>query len=62
MKKVASLRYGIIFKKAFCDVDVFTEFVRDILGIHIEIDRVQTEGVSNLNLSCLLKIKKIALS
>jgi hypothetical protein len=23
MKQVAPLRYGVIFKKAFCDVDVF---------------------------------------
>ena len=43
MKKVASLRYGVIFKKAFCDVDVFKGFVRDILGINIEIDKVETE-------------------
>lgn len=43
MKKVASLRYGVIFKKAFCDVEIFTGFVRDILGIQIEIDRVETE-------------------
>ncbi|MEI6708466.1 MAG: PD-(D/E)XK nuclease family transposase [Methylococcales bacterium] len=43
MKKVASLRYGVIFKKAFCDVEVFTGFVRDILGIHIEIDHVETK-------------------
>lgn len=43
MKQVASLRYGVIFKKAFCDVEVFTGFVRDILGIRLEIDRVETE-------------------
>lgn len=43
MKQVASLRYGVIFKKAFCDVEVFTGFVRDILGINIEIDKVETE-------------------
>lgn len=43
MKQVAPLRYGVIFKKAFCDVDVFKGFVRDILGIHLEIDRVETE-------------------
>jgi hypothetical protein len=43
MKKVASLRYGVIFKKAFCDVDVFKGFVRDILGIQLEIDKVETE-------------------
>ena len=34
MKQVASLQYGVIFKKAFCDVDVFKGFVRDILGIN----------------------------
>ena len=43
MKKVASLQYGVIFKKAFCDVDIFKGFVRDILGIHLEIDKVETE-------------------
>jgi predicted transposase/invertase (TIGR01784 family) len=43
MKKVASLQYGVIFKKAFSQPDIFTGFVRDILGVHIEIDRVETE-------------------
>lgn len=43
MKKVASLRYDVIFKKAFCDVSVFKGFVRDILGIQLEIDTVETE-------------------
>ncbi|HAS52182.1 MAG TPA: hypothetical protein DCS21_10745 [Gammaproteobacteria bacterium] len=43
MRRVASLRYGVIFKKAFGDVDVFKGFVRDILGIHLEIDQVETE-------------------
>jgi predicted transposase/invertase (TIGR01784 family) len=43
MKIVASLRYGVIFKKAFSDVDVFKGFVRDILGIQLDIDKVETE-------------------
>jgi predicted transposase/invertase (TIGR01784 family) len=43
MKQVASLRYGVIFKKAFSDVDVFKGFVRDILGINLKIDKVETE-------------------
>lgn len=43
MKKVASLRYGVIFKKAFSVPEIFTAFVRDFLGIDIEIDRVETE-------------------
>jgi hypothetical protein len=45
MKQVASLRYGVIFKKAFCDVTVFKGFVRDILGITLEIETVETEKV-----------------
>jgi predicted transposase/invertase (TIGR01784 family) len=43
MKQVASLRYGVIFKKAFCDVDIFNAFVRDILGIEFQCDSVETE-------------------
>ena len=42
MKKVASLEYGVIFKKAFSDPFVFTSFVRDILGLEIEIETVET--------------------
>ncbi len=43
MKKVASLQYGVIFKKAFCQPDIFTGFVRDILGIQVHIEQVETE-------------------
>jgi len=43
MKQVASLQYGVIFKKAFSDVGVFKGFVRDILGINLEITTVETE-------------------
>jgi len=43
MKKVASLRYGVVFKKAFSDPEIFTAFVRDFLGIAIEIEKVETE-------------------
>ncbi len=43
MIKVASLRYGVIFKKAFSDPEIFTAFVRDVAGVRIEIDRVETE-------------------
>jgi len=43
MKQVASLQYDVIFKKAFSDVTVFKGFVRDILGIQLEIDKVETE-------------------
>src|SRR3989337_142182 len=43
MKKVASLRYGVVFKKAFCDPEIFKGFIRDALGIQLEIDYVETE-------------------
>ncbi|KOR30465.1 hypothetical protein TI05_13940 [Achromatium sp. WMS3] len=43
MKQVASLRYGVIFKKAFSDPEVFKGFVRDFLAINLEIERVETE-------------------
>ncbi len=47
MKKVASLRYGVVFKKAFCDVEVFTAFVKDFLNIDLVIDKVETEKSFN---------------
>lgn len=43
MKQVASLHYGVIFKKAFSQPDIFTAFVEAVLGIRIEIDKVETE-------------------
>jgi len=35
MKKVASLRYGVIFKKAFSQPDIFKAFVKDFIGIEL---------------------------
>ncbi len=54
MQAVASLRYGVIFKKAFSQPDVFTDFVKDILGIDLIIDHVETEksfpsAIGNVN-------------
>lgn len=43
MKEVASLRYDVIFKKAFGVPEIFTAFVRDLLGIEIEIDTVEKD-------------------
>jgi predicted transposase/invertase (TIGR01784 family) len=43
MKEVAPLRYGVIFKKAFGQVDIFKAFVKDIIGIELDIDKVETE-------------------
>lgn len=40
MIDVASLRFDVIFKKAFSLPEVFTQFVRDVLGISIHVDRV----------------------
>ena len=37
MKKVASLKYGVVFKKAFCDPEIFTAFARDIIGRPVSI-------------------------
>ncbi|WP_253180972.1 hypothetical protein [Candidatus Marithrix sp. Canyon 246] len=43
MKKVASLRYSVIFKKAFSQSDIFKAFVKDFLGIELNINKVETE-------------------
>ena len=43
MKHVASLKYGVILKKAFCDPEIFTAFVKNVIGVSLEIDRVETE-------------------
>lgn len=43
MIEVASLRYDVIFKKAFSLPDVFCQFVHDVLGIAINVDKVHTE-------------------
>jgi len=43
MKQVASLGYGVIFKKAFSQPDIFKAFVKDFLGIELVIDKVETE-------------------
>jgi hypothetical protein len=43
MKHVASLKYGVVFKKAFCDPEIFVAFAKDVLGIPLEIEVVETE-------------------
>ena len=54
MQAVASLHYGVIFKKAVSQPDVFSDFVKDILGIDLIIDHVETEksfpsAIGNVN-------------
>lgn len=41
--QVAPLRYDVIFKKAFGDVEVFKGFVKDFLDIDLNIQQVETE-------------------
>jgi len=43
MKQVASLRYDVIFKKAFSHPNIFTALVKDFLGIELEIDEVEND-------------------
>ncbi len=43
MRKVAPLRYDVIFKKAFGDLEIFTAFVKDVVGIDLDIDKVEME-------------------
>ncbi|HEC84456.1 MAG: hypothetical protein DRR19_02550 [Candidatus Parabeggiatoa sp. nov. 1] len=45
MKQVAPLRYDVIFKKAFSVPEIFTAFVRDFVGIELEIDTVEKDKV-----------------
>ncbi len=40
---LGNLDNEVIFKKAFTNIIVFKAFVRDILGIEIEIDKIETE-------------------
>ncbi|MDX2250138.1 MAG: hypothetical protein SF052_25370 [Bacteroidia bacterium] len=42
---LANLDNEVYFKKVFTDVEVFTAFVKDVLGIEIHIDKVETEKV-----------------
>lgn len=43
MLKVAPLRYNVIFKKAFSQLPIFKAFVKDMTGIELKIDHVETE-------------------
>jgi hypothetical protein len=42
---LANLDNEVHFKKVFTDIDVFTAFVKDVLGININISKVETEKV-----------------
>ncbi len=45
--QIASLRYDVIFKKAFGNVEVFKALVKDFLGLDLKIDQVETEKKFN---------------
>lgn len=40
---LAPLDNGTVFKAAFTDKTVFKQFVKDIIGIEIEVDKIETE-------------------
>lgn len=40
---LGNLDNEVIFKKAFTNITVFKAFVRDILGIEIEVEKIETE-------------------
>ena len=40
---LTNLDNEVIFKRAFTDKLVFTSFVRDVLGIEIDVDKIETE-------------------
>lgn len=42
---LANLDNEVFFKKVFTDVEVFTAFVKDVLGIELTIDKVETEKI-----------------
>jgi len=43
MLDVVPLKYGTAFKKAFSDPEVFSGFARAVLGIDVEVERVEQE-------------------
>jgi hypothetical protein len=43
MIKVGSLQYGVIFKKAFSDPEIFKSFIDDFFDTDIQIEKVETE-------------------
>ena len=52
---LANLDNEVHFKKVFTDVEVFTAFVKDILGIDLHISKVETDTIRSLPLLGELK-------
>ena len=40
---LANLDNGTIFKKAFTDIEVFEQFIKDVLGFEVKISKIETE-------------------
>ena len=51
MRYVASLKYGVIFKKAFCDPEIFSAFAQDIIGLPIAIEALAGGVACDIGLS-----------
>lgn len=43
IREVVPLRYGTAFKKAFSDPEVFSAFVRDVVGVELEFTHIEQE-------------------
>lgn len=50
---LANLDNEVHFKNVFTDVEVFTGFVKDVLGIDLQIDKVETEKVLDQKVSAI---------
>jgi Trp operon repressor len=50
---LANLDNEVHFKKVFTDVEVFTAFVKDVLGIEMHIDKVETEKMLDAKVSAI---------
>jgi hypothetical protein len=50
---LANLNNEVFFKKVFTDVDVFCGFVKDVLGIEMNISKVETEKVLDTKVSAI---------
>jgi hypothetical protein len=57
MKQVASLQYGVIFKKDFSKVEGFKAFVKDIIGIELDSIKLKLKNTNNLKQTSKMCLK-----
>ena len=50
---LANLANEVNFKKVFTDTEVFCAFVKDVLGIDIEVDKIETEKILTPNVAAI---------